>query len=113
MRFREALAVFDQFATATGLSGILADVAVLAQSLGQHAAATRLLGAAEALNEVLGDQFWLPWRTLYEQTTATLGTALAPAAFTAAWGAGRALTREQAIAEALTVVGQPANGASD
>jgi predicted ATPase/class 3 adenylate cyclase len=108
--FRDVL-IMDRELWAPELAGTLAGVAVLAQNLGQHEPATRLLGAAEILNEVLGDRFRLPWRLVYKQTTTTLGTRLGPAAFSRAWEAGRALTREQAITEAFAVIGQPASGA--
>ena len=102
--FRDVLTLYDELETAPELAGTLAGVAVLAQHLGQHEPATRLLGAAAVLNEVLGDRYELPWRPVYEQSTATLGARLGPAAFARAWEAGRALTREQAVDEAVAVV---------
>jgi predicted ATPase/class 3 adenylate cyclase len=102
--FRHVLTSYDELETGPELARTLAGVAVLAQHLGQHEPATRLLGAAEVLNEVLGDRFELPWRPVYEWTTATLGAKLGPAAFARTWEAGRALTREQAVDEALAVV---------
>jgi predicted ATPase/class 3 adenylate cyclase len=105
--FRDVLTSYDELETGPELAGTLAGVAVLAQTLGQDEPAIRLLGAAEILNEVFGDRFELPWRPVYERTTATLGAKLGPAAFARVWEAGRALTREQALAEALAVIDQP------
>jgi hypothetical protein len=105
--FHEALSRLDELGVTAEEAGLLVDVAVLAQRLGQHEPATRLLGAAEAMNERLGRREGLPWQTVYERTAATLAADLGPEAFARAWETGRALTHEQAFAEARAVIDQP------
>ncbi len=69
--------------------------------LKQPARATRLLGAAGALREVLGGSLAPSTLALHERLVAALHSQLSPAEFDAAWAAGRALTLEQAVAEAV------------
>lgn len=107
----EALALYDGLDALPDLAGCLANLAALALRLDQPAAATRVLSAAEALNEVLGDTFWQPWRTVHEQTKAALAADLERDAFTLAWQAGSALTREHALAEARAILDLPSTGA--
>jgi predicted ATPase/class 3 adenylate cyclase len=63
--------------------------------------AARLWGAAEALREQIGAVMWPIDRPDYERRAAAARAALADEAFDAAWQAGRALTWEQAMDEAL------------
>jgi hypothetical protein len=63
--------------------------------------AARLLGAAEALRTVIGVQRPPAARPAYTRDVASARALLDDATFAAAWAAGRALTLEQAIAEAL------------
>jgi non-specific serine/threonine protein kinase len=66
-----------------------------------HSRAVRLLGAAAALREAAGAPLWPADQPGYEGMVAATRTSLGAAAFTATWAAGRALTLEQAVAEAL------------
>ena len=78
-----------------GLSGV-------AGAQGQPVMAARLLGAADALCTSTSRR--LPWvaRGAYEQQVATLRQArLNAAPIATAWAEGRALTLEQAVADAL------------
>ena len=61
----------------------------------------RLSGAAEALREVIGSELEIMERFNYDRIVPTVRTQLGENAFAAAWAAGRALSLEQAIAEAL------------
>jgi DNA-binding NarL/FixJ family response regulator len=61
----------------------------------------RLLGVAAVLREAAGAPRWPADQPGYEGTVAAARTRLGTAAFAAAWAAGRALTLEQAVAEAL------------
>ena len=61
----------------------------------------RLAGAAEALREVVGVPIEFDEQGRYEQLIASLRERLDEARFSDTWVAGRALTLEQAIAEAL------------
>jgi len=81
---------------------LLARLVSVGGAEGQLERAARLLGAVEALCEVVGMP--LPWaRSDYERPTVRdqMDEAAFAVAFPAAWAAGRAMTIEQAIAEAL------------
>jgi non-specific serine/threonine protein kinase len=98
---REALALYwelgDPRRCAVGLEG-LASAAGMA-GLGVRAA--RLLGAAAAVREALGTPQPPQEREEVEQATDEARSSLGEAAWAAALAAGRALTLEQAVAEAL------------
>jgi non-specific serine/threonine protein kinase len=63
--------------------------------------AARLFGAAEALRERVGAAPHPPWRAEHERWMATAWVELGEEAFAAAWAEGRALSLDQAIADAL------------
>ena len=63
--------------------------------------AARQFGAADALRETAGGAMWPARRRLYEPVLAGVRATMGTAAFDAAWRAGRALPREQAVADAL------------
>ncbi|HEU5101084.1 MAG TPA: tetratricopeptide repeat protein [Roseiflexaceae bacterium] len=65
--------------------------------------AAQIFGAAEALREMLGTPPLSFQRAPYQRGVAAARAQLDAAAFAAAWSAGRALTLEQAINEALTI----------
>jgi hypothetical protein len=102
--YREALTILDVLGLIEGLSETIANVAVFAQTIGQHEAAARLVGAAAGMNDVLGARATLPEREIREPTAIALRTALGPMEFARMLATGRALSREQAIAEACAVV---------
>jgi len=101
----EALELFHRVADLAHLAMTLALLARLASvggSEGQLERAARQLGAVEALCEIVGMP--LPWVRLdYERLVVRdqMDEAACAAAFPAAWAAGRAMSLEQAIAEAL------------
>jgi tetratricopeptide (TPR) repeat protein len=68
---------------------------------GQPERAAHLWGAAEVLRESIGGRAMPAGRATYERAVTAGRTQLGDAAFAAAWAAGRAMTVEQAIAEAL------------
>jgi hypothetical protein len=78
---------------------------------GQPAQCARLHGAVEALREAVGTSLPAPYAAEYGRGVVTLRTALGEEAFAAAWEAGRALTPEEAIAEALAVAADAAAAA--
>jgi tetratricopeptide (TPR) repeat protein len=63
--------------------------------------AARLFGAAETLRKAVGMPISPVNRAAYDRDVVTARAQLDDAAFAAAWAAGRVLTLEQAIAEAL------------
>ncbi|MGH2617353.1 MAG: ATP-binding protein, partial [Thermomicrobiales bacterium] len=107
--FREALPIFGALGVIEGLSETIANVAVLAHTMGQLEPAARLIGAAAGMNEALGARPTHPERDFREPSAAAGRAALGPEAFAQALDAGRALTREQSIAEALGVIDRPVN----
>jgi predicted ATPase/transcriptional regulator with XRE-family HTH domain len=98
--YRESIALCTEVGqlelVAYGLQGL----AVVA-AREQPRRATRLFGAAEALREAGGVAIWPARRKLYDHALALARDALGAAAFEANWAAGRALSRREAIAEAL------------
>jgi non-specific serine/threonine protein kinase len=93
-------------------SGIVANsltsaaIVVLAGAEGAEAAtgAVHLLGAAAELSALVGYGFAPADRAEFEHAEAEARAALGEEAFAAAWQAGRALTLEQALAEAERVI---------
>ena len=80
---------------ATGLAGVAA-------RRGRAERAARLFGAADALSEKTGAGVsWAVWRSLNERDLASARAQLGPEAFEEAWAAGRAMTLEETVAEAL------------
>jgi predicted ATPase/DNA-binding CsgD family transcriptional regulator len=96
---REQLTLGRELEIDPGLTG----VALIADRANQPAFAARLLGSDEAESDAIG----VPahgselFRDIYERNVTELRNRLGPAAFDAAWAAGRAAPREQAVAEAL------------
>jgi len=89
----------DTQAVVYGLEGLAGALAMLG---GQERRAARLLGAAEALRERTGSAIAMPlWCELYERHLAALRTRLDANGLAAAWAEGRALTPDEAVAEAL------------
>ena len=85
------------WAIAEGLDGMAGVVC----GENQHKRAGRLLGAASALREVLGDHRLPIAQGRFEQWIASTRKALGEAAFDEAWAEGRAMTMQQAVEYAL------------
>jgi predicted ATPase/class 3 adenylate cyclase len=83
--------------TAEGVQGL----AAVAAAEGRAQQAAQLYGTACALREVIGAPPWTVERAVQEQDERQLREDLGDAAFASAWAEGWAMTREQAIAEAL------------
>jgi non-specific serine/threonine protein kinase len=88
---------------ATGLESL----AWVAAARGQADRAARLGGVAEALRGVLGAPLPPDERASHERAVNAVRTVLGEEGTTVAWAAGRALTLDEAIAQALAV-GPPA-----
>ena len=97
-----ALPVFldigETWSVATCLEGVAMGLAGLARA----EAAARLFGAAAALRRTIGAPVQPADLADYERAVASVRAALDPAALTAAWEAGGALTAEAAVAEATS-----------
>jgi predicted ATPase/DNA-binding CsgD family transcriptional regulator len=79
----------------------LEDLADIAGMTGQPERAARLYGAAEALREAIGVPLPPYHRPEYEREVAVTRESLGNQAFAAAYAAGRALSIDEAVAEAL------------
>ena len=88
----------DAWTVVLGISGL----AGVAASQDRPERAARLLGAVEALNEKMGVEVaWSAWRTLNRRDLSSARERLGPEAFEKARMEGRAMTLEEAVAEAL------------
>jgi hypothetical protein len=104
MWFREAWTRLRQRGSRAALAVGLADVATLAAAREAWQPAVRLFAKAEALAQTEAAAFSLPARDHYERAHARAREALGDATYQATAGAGRALTLEQVLAEAETVL---------
>jgi predicted ATPase/DNA-binding CsgD family transcriptional regulator len=102
----ESLNRIREIGSSGGIAGCLEGLALVAIGRGQAAWAARLFGAAEALREAIDEPVLPPFRARYERAAATVRSVLDEAAFARAWGAGRALPLEQAIADALALAAE-------
>lgn len=76
-------------------------VAELLVAEGRMHQAARLWGAASVLREQVGAPMWPGHRPIYERWVAAACTQIDPAEWESVWTAGQALTRQQAMGEAL------------
>jgi predicted ATPase/DNA-binding CsgD family transcriptional regulator len=88
-----------------GVADSLASLAALAAASRQPERAARLFGAAEAMREAIAVPLALPERAVFEAAIARARAGLPEVAFAAAWAAGRALSLEDAVGEALLADG--------
>ena len=107
--FREELTRLRQRGSRAALAVGLADVATLAAAREAWQPAVRLFAKAEALLQAEAAAFSLPARDHYERAHARATEALGDSAQAVA-AAGRALTLEQALAEAEAVLDRGSGG---
>jgi non-specific serine/threonine protein kinase len=100
---RESLTLRVEMQDRWGLPLSVEGMAAIAAGTGRPDQAVCLYGAAATLRETIGVAIVWEHRARYERNLARLRAALSAEAFAEAWAAGRSLTPEQAIAEALTV----------
>jgi tetratricopeptide (TPR) repeat protein len=115
VHFREALDLFHALGYHWSVVDCIAGLAAVRRHEGYPVQAARLLGAADALHRSIDPSLALrePANRLdLEHTLALVRADLDPATFQAAWDAGRALSLEQARAEAL-VIGAPGGTTDD
>jgi non-specific serine/threonine protein kinase len=98
--YRESLALAREHGDNRYVAHALAGIAGVAAAWGQPERAARLLGAAEALHETIGVPIFPANRVAFEREVAAVRVALDEDAFGIARTAGRALTLDQAVAEA-------------
>jgi predicted ATPase len=99
--FAESVKLFVALQDRRGVAECLEGWATLAALHSQPQRSARLFGAAEALREVSGAPLPPLERTPYDRTGDGVRKVLGEATFAVAWEAGRAMTLEQAIAEAV------------
>ena len=99
----EALPICQRVGARWNIARALECTAGIAEVQGHITRAAHLWGAAEALREQIGARMWPIDRPEYERRVAAARSQIAPEDFDAAWAAGRTLTWEQAVAEALAV----------
>ncbi len=100
-RFSESLGLSIDVKERGLIAICLVGLARMANMVGQPVRAVRLLGATVSLHESIGRISDSIDRPDYDQTASALRAQLSEEAFAAAWAAGRAMTLEQAIADAL------------
>jgi len=108
----DALALAREIGFRQGIANCLLLLAGLARMGSKPARATRLLGAAAAVREAIA--FALPPadRAEHDADAAALRDALGEDAFEAAWSAGRAMSLDEAIADAVLVSEGPPDPAA-
>jgi tetratricopeptide (TPR) repeat protein len=99
--FAESLALHREQSNRPGILEGLAGFGGLVAAQGQSRRAAVLFGAVTALRAALNTPMWPAERVEYERHITAVRAQLDEATFAAAWAEGRAMTLEQALAEAL------------
>jgi predicted ATPase/DNA-binding XRE family transcriptional regulator len=99
--YQQSIAVLQELGQRSAIAYQLECFAFIARAQDQLAHAARLFGAAEALREALGTPLTGLERSEYDREVAGLRGQMDAEAYASSWAAGRALSLEQAIAEAL------------
>jgi predicted ATPase len=102
--YREGLTIWAALKDRWNTTSTLDGVAMLAFDRGHPERAARLFGAAVALREVVGAPLAANERADQERYVDLVRVALGDEVFTTAWEAGRTLSLEEAITEALETV---------
>jgi DNA-binding CsgD family transcriptional regulator len=98
---RESLMTLLTLNDLWGVATVLPASARMLGEQGQWERAVRISGAIARMHETMGAPLKVPFRQRYEQTLAESRVRLGEERYTAAWAAGRALTPEQAVEEAV------------
>ena len=99
--FKEGLLIGQEFERPFIITLGLAGIGGVAWSLGQPVKATRLLGAAEAMNQAVAGYLWPPDQAEFDRFVAGTRAELDEATWQKAYEEGRAMPMEKAIAYAL------------
>jgi predicted ATPase/DNA-binding SARP family transcriptional activator len=100
----ESLALNRDLGNRGGIARSLAGLAWVAAVQGQMERAARLFAQVEALGQATGLVMFAQEQSLYERVVTMARAVLSEEAFAAAWAAGRAMTVEEAVADALSVM---------
>jgi non-specific serine/threonine protein kinase len=109
--YGESLTLWREEDFRPGIPEVLSGLASVAAIHGQPEQASRLFGAAETVRQVLGLPAGFPERPLYERSQTAAERELGATAFAAAFAAGRALPRDDALDEAAAFAAAVAAGA--
>ncbi len=104
--FRDALRIFQRLGGRTLVATLLLNLGELAWLQGDPERAAQLFAAAEELREVVGVPLTYDAQDQYDRTMPQLKAALDETTFTTAWGKGRAMSQEEAVAYALNLDGK-------
>jgi predicted ATPase/class 3 adenylate cyclase len=99
--YRETITHFQWFGSRAAIANQLECFAFIARAEEKWERAARLLGAAEALRELIGTEMLPREREEYEQEIAALKEQMDGTAFDLVWSQGRALSMDQAVEYAL------------
>jgi len=110
--YLESLTRWRQVGSKEALIDSLARIGTLAVAAGRPTAGARLLGAAEAQFQALGYVVEQPEQARYERAAASARGALGGEAMASALASGRRLSLDEAVAEALKIVSEPAFSAA-
>jgi hypothetical protein len=97
----ESLTIRHGLARRLAISESLEGLAELAIEGGRAVRAARLFGAAEAIREEISAPLPPVQRAAYDRSVAAVRAALHEASFMAAWDAGRAMSLDQGVQDAL------------
>jgi non-specific serine/threonine protein kinase len=109
---RESLTTLLALNDLWGVATVLPASSRMLGEQGQWERAVRISGAIARLHETMGAPLKVPFRQRYEQTLAESRIRLGEERYAAAWAAGRALTPEQAVEEAVRLEATPTRATS-
>jgi tetratricopeptide (TPR) repeat protein len=99
--YRQLIAIWYELGHRGAVANLLECLGFIARGTGRRERAAQLLGAAEALREVIQMPMREYERLEYDPEVAVLREAMQPDAFASAWSKGRAMSLEDAVQLAL------------
>jgi predicted ATPase/DNA-binding SARP family transcriptional activator len=99
---KESLGYYRAFRAPWGICMVLSTTAAVLVGRGQSERATRLFGAEHSLRNTIGYVVGDRWRPVHERDLASARVTMGDETFASAWAEGEAMTREQAVAYALS-----------
>ncbi|MGB3305466.1 MAG: LuxR C-terminal-related transcriptional regulator [Thermomicrobiales bacterium] len=112
IHFRQALLTFQSIGDIAGIAWGLQALGELAARAGASQRAVRLYSAAHDRREEIAWSFATQDQRAHDDAVAALRTELGEAIFHRAWAAGRQLTVEDALAEAVSAIEEESTGPS-
>jgi predicted ATPase len=108
--YEEALVLGSELGDKQGIAGCLEDLAAVAQAGQRPMRAARLFGAAAALREAIGAPLSASELAHLDRRVAEVRSHLGESAYAAAWAAGRALSWQAAVSEAMAPADEVTSG---